>query len=108
MLRTVNDAFGAWFDAFGVPPVLGAFVFGLLLAYAVLPRRGERAPATPVVVRRTAGGPSVELGERKIDIPAEVALRAASGDKIAAIKALRHAAGLQLIDAKRIVDALAR
>ncbi len=113
-MEPIFNLIGAWFTAFGIPPVLGAFVLGAAFTYFVLPRRARHdAPVNPVGIDRgnaqgdAATARTVEYDGREIDIPAEVMAQINSGNKIAAIKMLRQAAPLQLVDAKRIVDGLA-
>jgi hypothetical protein len=108
------NTIAAWFAALGIHPVFGGFLIGALLTYFLLRRRPRGEEAKLAGVDRDvrpgpgpAGGHTVEYDGRDIDVPAEVMAQIRSGNRIGAIKALRQVAPIELIDAKRIVDALA-
>ena len=122
----------AWFESVGIHPVLGGLLLGALLVFVLM--RGRRSgksttsfdmalgsqtgldPGKLVSSLRSSetlvGGAHIHLeyNGKAIDIPPELgdgvmnALR--RGNKIEAIKLLRGASGLDLVDAKHFVETM--
>jgi len=125
------DAASAWLAGWGVDPVLAAFVAGILVTLVVL--RGRRAStdasfslslgsrpssdaagrmferSTTVIDGSTA---SITINDQTVSLPpdklAELTRLVRDKSKIEAIKLLREATGLQLVDAKRVVETMER
>jgi hypothetical protein len=119
------DSIAAWFSSFGIHPVLGAFIAGVLIAFVFAYRRNTEAgsgleaglaqarpgrqggmfDSTSMRVENT--NVSLTVNGKDTTLPPEVIAHLKKGDKIAAIKALREAAGLDLVEAKRLAEMLA-
>lgn len=116
------DAVGAWFQSFGVHPVLGAFILGAVIAFAFAYRRSaapesadgaglaNRAAVRPrgmvesTTVKVENTNISMTVNGKDMQMPSEVIAQLRAGNKIEAIKALRHASGLDLKEAKDVVE----
>ncbi|MGE0748242.1 MAG: hypothetical protein AB7K86_23475 [Rhodospirillales bacterium] len=104
------DHVAAWFAAFGIHPVLGAFAAGALAALVLRPRRRDAAKAPDAAFTVKPGATSSQIvapDGRALPIPPQVVHDARNGNKIAAIKALRKAIPMDLVEAKRIVEQIA-
>jgi ribosomal protein L7/L12 len=90
--------------------VILAAIFLLMRALGRRPR--EVGPDKPKIITMDAGSVAAEINGQELDIdPAvldEVHRLSESGQKIEAIKRLREATGLGLVEAKDIVESLER
>lgn len=105
--------FSAWVNSFGVPPMGIAIMLGIITFYMLSGRRaisltsaGRIIPQPGVALARIDR--TVDYEGRSVAIPGAALAYIDAGDRIQAIKALRDGTDLELVDAKRIVDALAR
>lgn len=108
-METAVATFSAWSNAFGVPPLFAAFILGMVSCYFLWGRKSISllaAGRTTFDHDRPPHHP-VEREHHEVEIPPEVYEHLERGDKISAIKVLRAAGKMELIDAKRAVDALA-
>ena len=108
-METAVTTFSAWSSAFGVPPLFAAFILGMVSCYFLWGRKSISllsAGRTTLDHERRHHHP-VEPEHHAIEIPPEVYEHLERGDKISAIKVLRSTARMELVDAKRAVDALA-
>lgn len=101
----------AWVAASGVPPVvvgvvLATMAFALFTARRSVALASTGQPIAEPVVTHARIDRTVDYEDRAIAIPGEVLDHVDAGDRIAAIKAMRAGANVELVDAKRIVDAL--
>jgi hypothetical protein len=121
-MKAFFDSIAHAFEAMGVHPVLGAFIAGAVIAFVLFRRSssdaadpGAHAPgniALPIDMTLKAGvthtsKTSLTVNGRDVELPAEVMMHISAGNKVAAIKLLRTATGLDLTAAKQIVDKLA-
>ena len=116
------DSIAHAFEAMHVHPVLGAFIAGAVIVFVFM-RASSRDPADPGVHAPASVAPPasvaiksniyqtenipVMVNGRKVEFPPEVMTLIRAGNKIDAIKAVRTATGLDLKEAKEIVDKLA-
>src|SRR5689334_16071167 len=132
-MREFLDAIAHAFERIGVHPMLGAFLAGAIIAFVFARRKSSSSdpvliePPTPVLHRsrplelqsesstshsmQTApplpAQGTVTFKGRTYDLPVSVVASVRAGNKIAAIKELRSATGMDLASAKQVVDRIA-
>jgi len=95
------DPVSTWFEAQGIPPVVGGVLMGAAFAYLLLRARRERRPSFEVPrvpEQRPVLAAQGDVRERALEL-----VRAKR--KIEAIKLVREEQGLGLKEAKDVVDA---
>lgn len=118
------DSVQKYFETLGIHPMLGAFIAGVVVSF-LLRRRSSNAAsasvssgmapasASPSMITKSsvsfASTGKVTMNGNTVDLNAEtmnqIKALMAQNNKIEAIKVLRHAAGLDLKDAKDIIEA---
>jgi len=94
------DPVSAWFEAQGIPPVVGGVLMGAAFAYLLLRARRDRR-SNFEVPRVTEQRP---LGALQGDLKARALELVFARRKIEAIKLVREEQGLGLKEAKDLVD----
>ena len=122
------DGFSQFFASLGISPLLGGVLIGAVLIFLLMGRSGDRdvkawgglmteKPASDGLMSRVRFGGTfsqvrIENNGQPIELSGEASAELLNllrqGDKIGAIKLIREVSGLDLTDAKQIVDAMER
>ena len=101
------DEIAAWLAGHGIHPLLAGLILGGGVALLLRRRRPRTVGDPPRPGAGTIATQASLADGSEVAIPAAVIAAVQRGNKVAAIKALRAAHPMELIDAKRIVDRLA-